>query len=347
MERWYKLLVVCGLITLFTGCGEGIGISPPEPPPLTDPEALLPPAQLFMTNHSYGTTRASYKNVFAGTANVVLGALSLRAEGRTVVTDMIPLTLTGAVGFMEVNNFKLRRDGDPTCARAIQVSPTNLVFNLKDCPIAERPSETVELELAGDVVGGVNRYFQFTIPNAAAFGAHDLAGRSVPATLVNDVWPLELTYLVIDRGSIEIKRSISFAQRTVTAGAPQTQPISVFTFAALGEPIRTTAFNIDLYFEGGLRSDDVYDLAVLDGANDWIAPVVTSLPNTNPRASYRNLNKIHRPTEIDYEIVAAKIRPGAVGALTVCISGYAGQGFTSLSNQSAPAVCGNQMIVVP
>lgn len=344
MERWCRVLILGSLVAMLSGCGEGMAIGWPESPSVIDPEAGLPPGSIEITNQSYGNSMMSGRIIHAGTFGADIGGHTLRSYGRTAIIPTVTITLEGSAGPSEVRNLVLEYDGSPTCAPAATIIGTHATFDLNDCPVVLRATEQASFRYKANIVGGVSRYFQFSLNDANALVAHDLAGRSVPITLDTGTWPAKFTYVAIDTGSIAVKLSESFTKRVITAGAPQTQTLAIFAFSAYGEAARTSFLSVDLYFNDGFLPGDLYDLTVFNGPDPIALPLV-NLPTTNPRATY-STNIIHPPGVINYEIVTAKVRDGTVGTVKACIN-HSTQGFTSLADLPTTTVCGNLMSATP
>ncbi len=333
----------------FGACGEGTPIAGSELPTMamTDPEAGLPPGIVQITNNSAGVTAPGI-SVNAGTSNFNIGSYSIVGYNRTTLTNKFVFKALGSADASDVSGLHLWRNGQPLCHLDPNIVNNEAVIDLTDCPIRLAPGETANLLLKANIVSGVNRHAQFSLADATSVSAHDLINNPVPVTTNTGNWPLTLSYITINQGSLTAKRAGYFTEQSISTTTAGRHAMAVVSLAALGEAVRLTGFNLNLYFGGGLQPSDLTDLVVNDDTRGLVGTTISSVPGLNPRASFSNLNLIVPQATVANEIIEAKFRAGAQGTVQACLSDIYAQGFTSLAGISLPQeICGNIMTVLP
>ncbi len=246
-------------ISALGACGEGTPIAGSEPPTMamTDPEADLPPGSIEVIDLSANTqmpgTRVNAGNV------VALGCFAVKSVGRTTVLDTTAFTMVGSANASDVTDIKLFVGQIPAGASAHPTTP-RIEFDLTNKSFSFSAGYSAIICAEATIAGGVNRYIQAQI-NDGDIQAHDLAGHPVPVTLNTGSWPLKMSYISIDVGSLRIDRASWFTSTTLIAGQ-NSQIAGAFTPIALGEPSRITSTDVFLYLDGTLQASDVLSLSI-------------------------------------------------------------------------------------
>jgi hypothetical protein len=298
-------------------CSEGTPIAGSEPPAMTDPEADLPPGLVQLTNSSVGITAPGI-NVNAGTSNFTIGSVMITGIGRTTLTDTFIFDAIGSASTTDVRGLRLWSGGQPLRhGDPIIIDDRRAIIDLKNCPIRLSPGQTANLLVKAHIFGGVNRYAQFSLANAKVVNARDLVGRPVPVTINTGSWPLNLSYVTIDHGSLQTRADDTFTTTRVKADGTSQKLASIMQ-AALGEAIRLSSVSVDLYFfSDKIQDTQVVDLIVTDTFNGAIAPPTATIKATNPRATYF-INEIIPAETMTYKTISASFKPGTSGTLVAC-----------------------------
>ena len=225
----------------FGACGEGTPIAGSEPQTMvmTDPEADLPPGSIEIVNLSAGT---QMPGIPVNAGNVTsLGCFGVKSVGRTTVLDSSAFTMVGSASASDVTDIKLFVGQIPAGASAHPTTP-RIEFDLTNNSFSFSAGYNEIICAQATIAGGVNRYVQAQI-NEGDIQAHDLAGHPVPVTLNTGTWPLTLSYITINQGSLTAKRADYFTEQSISTTTAGRHAMAVVSLAAFGEAIRLTGMN--------------------------------------------------------------------------------------------------------
>lgn len=202
-------------------------------------------SSLSVTNNSNNQTSGSPLTVNAGTLNQVLHTSTLNVGTRDASLKSVAYKYVGSAAMSSVANLSLYVDGVKVATGGVNPMTSYVTFDLNSTPVLLKTGNRV-LELRGDVVGGSDRYFQFSIENKADLMVEDstLPGVSVS----NNVSNFKGTYISVKTGNLVISQDPSFTQTTVV-GASANMEVARFVVTAYGETTKIETLAVK--FENG------------------------------------------------------------------------------------------------
>lgn len=293
-----------------------------------------------ITNSSAGITAPGI-SVNAGQKNFTVGQFSLLGQNQTVQVLSIKVTLIGSANTTDVNNYTLWNGGTQVGQAVPSATGNAVVFDLSNAPLQLTAGQTANLIVRADILGGVNRYFQMSIQRNYDVVARDTTfNMGLLPTLNTGNFPMNLSYVTINQGSLTVVRSTSSPSGNLLPGGTN-QTVATFDMTANGEAVRLTAVNLNLALTNNMTSTNLTNLKLVDDQGQQIGTTQATVGTSDPRATYSNLNYIIPANTTRKVSVVVDVASGATGNLQASINGLTAQGFTSLSNITPASQSGN------
>jgi len=280
--------------------------------------------------------------VNAGVNNFLAGEISLQANNSAVQVKSIKLTENGTINAgSDLANIKLYNAG-------VQVGPTmpslnpdgTVVFDLSSNPLQIASGQTVNLEIHADVVGGVNRYFKFTVQRSYDIVATDMT-YNVGASVTGS-FPVNGTQVNVSQGTLTVSKDAASPANYVVPGSTN-QTLASFDFTAAGEAVRVTGLTYQITYNNVAANTVWNNLKLVDDQGVQIGSVHTS-DNTvasSKTVTLTNLNYIIPAGHKAILSIKADVVSGYTGTLQASITGGSAQGYTSLATVTIPTQTGN------
>lgn len=295
-------------------------------------------AQLQISGYS-----SSSVSVNAGQTNYLVGQFTLQASNNPAKLSYISFQNVGSVSSGDLRNIKLMY-GSTQLGNTISVldSSNKAVFDLSNAPLMLTSGQSVVVSLYADIMGGVNRTFQFSIQQAGdVHGVDTMYGVGIGATLSSGSFPVTFYNGQISNGGVIVSKSSSTPTTYAVAGNTN-QVFAKFDVLASGDSIR---FNqIDFSIAGG---PVISNFRVVD---DQGVQLGTTMATTS--ASYSagagNLNYIIPTNTTRTLTVYGDLSSTATGTVTVTLGGgsTSAQSYTTLSSVSVGTSAGNALQVL-
>lgn len=184
-----------------------------------------------------------------GTQGATIGYFQLAGSNQPLSVTYLKLTNVGSVAQSDIQNIKLYNGSTQVGTTMQQAADKTVTFDLSSSPMIIPSGTTVNLYLKGDVMGGSNRNFQFTIQRTSdilvtdttyATGIVPGLGTStgtapIPSGTTNQV--------SVNAGTATLQVSTT----SPTGNIPTTASgvtLSTFNFTASGEDVRVSAITV-------------------------------------------------------------------------------------------------------
>jgi len=276
-----------------------------------------------VTNGSAGITAGTALSVNAGQAKFNAGVFTLQANNQAVSVKSITLTNTASLGPSDLANVTLY-NGATQVGTAQAIGGANQVtFDLTANPLQLSAGQSVQLFLYTDIVGGVNRYFQFSVQHNYDIVATDMMYNIgfLPAMNTGN-FPMNLSYVSVQQGTLTLTRDFASPVNYVLPGGTN-QTIAKFDFVAGGEAVKITQLNAVLN-----TTANVTNLKVIDDQGTQIGTTQATVATTT---SYTNLNYLIPSGTKRVVSIILDVGTNFSGTLTGTLNNIAGQGYTSLA----------------
>jgi hypothetical protein len=323
--------VVAGAFPIMSGQLQAVSVSNP---------AL---ASLTVNSVGVGTS------VNAGTTNFLAGEFTIQAQNSPVSVRSIKLTEVGSLNSAaDLANIRLMNGSQQVGNVIPQLNADGtVVFDLTTNPMVIPSGQTVNLMLYVDVVGGVNRSFQFTLQRTYDLVGVDQTynvGAAVTAVDPNtNPFPINnqtANKINVQQGTLTVNKDVASPSGYVVPGATN-QVIAAFDVQANGEAVRITALNFGMTWGSAAVENTVFNnLKLVDDQGVQLGTTYTSgsaSTTFSQNAALSNLNYIVPANTKRIVYVKADILSSAtaVGSIYGTLSGIVGQGYTSLAAANA------------
>ena len=299
---------------------------------------------LTINNASAGNTSASALAVNAGQTNFLVGQFTVQASNQTVQVKSLKFTNTGSTAIADIQNIKLYNGATLLGAASTSASDNTVTFDLSASPMQLTSGQTAVLYLYADVMGGVNRNFQFSIQHNYDVVAQDMMYNVgiLPALTgsLSTSFPVSLSYVNVQAGTLTVTRDTASPINYVLPGGTN-QTLAKIDFAAAGEAIRVTGVTPTL--TGTFTPSTITNLKLVDDQGQQIGTTQATVTATGSQTALSNLNYVIAANSTRVVSVIADVSSSASGTITAGVTGIAGQGYTSLASVSAGAQTGNSL----
>ncbi|MCX6780794.1 MAG: hypothetical protein NT003_01615 [Candidatus Magasanikbacteria bacterium] len=298
--------------------------------------------------------------VDAGKLAYTVGTFKVKADNQEISLKKIKFTQIGSVGPSDLQNFKLKVAGVQLDGAKALLDGNTLTFDLtKDANGATNADnglkllagQTKFLDIIGDVIGGTNRNFKFSVQNVEDVTAYD-AGYKVNAPIVDwntHAFAVEtLTATTVNTGTLTVSVATDAPNSNVASSASSVV-LSSFKLVAAGEDMKVSSLVVTSTSSDWTNIFKNVKL-VLDGTT--VGTAVTSL-TAGTTATYTFSNnfvvKVGAPStlQIIADLTDATITGGTNETISLgLVAGSSNvQGLTSLTTTGSTAISGNTLTV--
>lgn len=303
----------------------------------------------------------SATTVDAGKTNYVLGTFKFKANDQELSLRKVKFTQIGSIGPNDLKNLKLQIAGIQYDGVKASLDNNTVTFDLtKDSTGAANADgglkilagQTKFLDIVGDIVGGTNRNYKFSVQNAEDVSAWDTAYK-VFVTVADwntDAFAIEtLAQTTINTGAMTMSVATDAPNGNIAAGASAVT-LAKFNLSAAGEDMKFSQLVANL--TSNSSGTDFLTLKnaklMLDGAQ--VGSTVTSF-TTSSAATFTFSNNfivhVGKPSTLE---VVADLTDTSVGsndliAVSLATGSSNVQGQTSLTTSNSTAVSGNTLTV--
>jgi len=266
---------------------------------------------------------ATALSVNAGQAKFNAGQFTLQANNQAVSVQSITLTNTASLAPSELANISLWNGATQIGMSQSIVGNNQVTFDLSANPLQLAAGQSVQLFLYTDIVGGVNRYFQFSVQHNYDIVAKDMMFNIgfLPAMSTGS-FPMSLSYVNVQQGTLTLTRSFDSPVNYLLPGGTN-QTIAKFKFVAGGEAVKITQLDAVVTTIANLTN-----LKVIDDQGTQIGTTQTTVATTT---SYTNLNYLIPAGTSRVVSVIVDVGSSKTGTLSATINNITGQGYTSLA----------------
>lgn len=184
-----------------------------------------------------------------GTQGATIGYFQLAGSNQPLSVTYLKLTNVGSVAQADIQNIKLYNGSTQVGTTQQQAADKTVTFDLSSSPLIIPSGNTVNLYVKGDVMGGSNRTFQFTIQRTSDILATDTTYNTgiVPglgsATGTSPVPSSTTNQVTVNAGTATMQVSMTSPTGNIPTGATSVT-LSTFNFTATGEDVRVSALTV-------------------------------------------------------------------------------------------------------
>ncbi|MDD2231222.1 MAG: hypothetical protein PHY48_17705, partial [Candidatus Cloacimonetes bacterium] len=181
-----------------------------------------------------------------GTTAQDLWKFKVTGANQKISLSKIKLTMIGTIAADDLQNLALYQGSTKLGATATQLDADKTVtFDLSSSPF-EINKTNKDFTLKGDIVGGTNRTYQFSIQSMDDVSVTDVENGVRIKAGDADSWTViqAAAATTISVGSLTVVKTPSVATGNVAKGALD-QLLASFDFKATGEPIKITTINLE------------------------------------------------------------------------------------------------------
>jgi len=283
---------------------------------------------ITVTNGSTSNnTSATALTVNAGQTNFNAGQFTLQANNQAVSVKSITLTNTASLSPSDLANISLFQGATKLGTSQSIAGQNQVTFDLSANPLQLAAGQTMQLYVYADVVGGVNRYFQFSVQHNYDIVAQDLMFNIgfLPALSTGN-FPMNLAYVSVQQGTLTINRSALSPVNYVLPGGTN-QTVAKFDFVAGGEAVKVTQLTATITTSTAATAT-LTNVKVIDDQGTQIGTTQSTWAGT---IAYTNLNYLIPAGTTRVISVIADVATTFAGTLSAAVSSIAGQGYTSLA----------------
>lgn len=218
-----------------------------------------------LTLNTYTTFPAT---IDPGVTNRELWRFNLVGANWDVAVEYLKLTVVGTVAATDLANIKLTVGGVQMGSTANLNSNKEVVFDMKSSPYVVKAGQTKTVQVMGDVVGGTNRAFKFTVQEIADVVARDMnysvylkPNQSDSFTLIQ---PEAGDGTDINTGTLTVTRHLSSPTGYITLGLTSAT-VAKFNLKANGEDVKITSLGVSAIVSGSNNTDLNNGKLYLDG----------------------------------------------------------------------------------
>lgn len=292
----------------------------------------------------------SAATVDAGKVGHTLGTFKFKAIDQEVLLKSIKFTQIGTIATTDLQNLKLVVGG-VQYGSVMQLGTDNTVsFDLSghaDGGLKILAGQTKFADIVGDVVGGTNRNFKFSVQNEEHIVAFDNSYKvniTVASWNTNAFAVETLAATTVNTGTVTITVA-STSPNGNTALSASGVVVARFTLSAAGEDVKFTSLSVSS------TASDYTDIfknvkITLDGAQ--VGTTASSLTAGVANAySFSNnfVVKAGKPStlEVIADLTDSSLAAGSTFSFNLVAGSSNAQGLTSLTNLSSAAVSGNTL----
>ena len=299
-------------------------------------------ATLSITGFSSSTV-----SVNAGQTNYLVGQFTLQASNNPAKITSLRFTNVGSVSSQYLQNIKLMQGATQLAATVSALDNSNVVsFDLSRAPLMLTSGQSVVLSLYADVMGGVNRTFQFSIQQSSdVTGVDTMYGVGIgadanTATTALDGFPVQFYNATINQGGVVASKNASTPTTNVVAGNTN-QVFAKYDILASGDSIR---FNqMDFTITGG---NTIKNFRVVDDQGVQIGTTGATV-TTAYSAGSGSLNYIIPANVTRTLTVYGDLDATASSTVQVTLAGTtSAQSYSTLNSTTVSAVGGNALTVL-
>jgi hypothetical protein len=283
---------------------------------------------ITVTNGSTSNnTSATALSVNAGQAKFNAGQFTLQANNQAVSVQSITLTNTASLAPTELANIALYNGATQIGTAQSIVGNNQVTFDISANPLQLAAGQSVQLFLYADIVGGVNRYFQFSVQHNYDIVAKDMMFNIgfLPAMNTGN-FPMSLSYVSVQQGTMTLTRDFASPVNYVLPGGTN-QTLAKFKFAAGGEAVKITQLNATITTSTA-AAGTLTNVKVIDDQGTQVGTTQTTWAGT---IAYTNLNYLIPAGTSRVVSVIADVASTFAGTAVAAVSNIAGQGYTSLA----------------
>lgn len=295
-------------------------------------------AQLQISGYS-----SSSVTVNAGQSNYLVGQFTLQASNNPAKLTYLSFQNVGSVSSGDLRNIKLMY-GSTQLGNTIGVldSSNKAIFDLSNAPLMLTSGQSVVVSLYADIMGGVNRTFQFSIQQSSDIhGVDTMYGVGIGASLPSGSWPVTFYNGAISNGGLVISKSSSTPATYAVAGNTN-QVLAKFDVLASGDSVRFNQINFSV--SGG---NTISNFRVVDDQGVQLGTTQTVSTSTYSAGS-GNLNYIIPANTTRTITVYGDLDSAASGTLAITFgtSGSSAQSYTTLSSVAVSQTSANSLQVL-
>jgi hypothetical protein len=293
----------------------------------------------------------SAATVDAGKVGYTLGTFKVKAVDQEMLVKSVKFTQIGTIATTELKNIKLNVAGVQYGATQDLGTDNTLSFDFSgaaDGGLKLLAGQTKFMDLVGDIVGGTNRTFAFSIQNQEDVQAYDNAYKVfVPVyTWSSDAFTVQtLGTTTVNSGNLTTSNAVGAPNGNVALNASSVT-IARFTLSAAGENVKIS--NISVLPASSDATNVLKNVKLmLDGTQ--VGSTVTSSTVSLGAIAYTFSNnftvKVGTPSVLE---VVADLNDASLAANETLSAGLVAgssnaQGIISLASMSTGAVSGNTL----
>lgn len=304
--------------------------------------------------------------VDAGKTGYTLGTFKFKAASQDIIVKKLKLTQIGSIANGDLANFKLQIGGVQFDGVKASMDAGTLTFDLSkdssgvanaDMGVKILAGQTKFVDLIGDVVGGTNRTYAFSVQNQEDVLAFDNAYKVyVPVfagvNFTGTVFAVQtLTSTTVNVGTLTISQA-SDAPTGNIAKNGSSVALARFTLQANGEDVKLSSLTVV-----GTAASTTFAMRnvkiLLDGQQ--VGTTVSSstaqgdVTSTNSVFTFSNNFVVHtgKPSvlEVQADLTDSSVLSGHTIAAALKAGSANGQGLTSLTSIDSTAISGNTLTV--
>lgn len=290
---------------------------------------------------------SSTVTVNAGQTNYLVGQFTIQASNNPAKVTSLRLTNVGSVSPNYLQNVRVMQGTTQLGATVSALDNSNVLFvDLSSAPLMLTSGQSVVISLYADIMGGVNRTFQFSIQQSSdVTGVDTMYGVGIgadanSATTALDGFPVQFYSATINQGGVVASKNAATPTTNAVAGNTN-QVFAKFDILASGDSIR---FNqMDFTITGG---NTITNFRVVDDQGVQIGTTGASV-TTAYSAGSGSLNYII-PANVTRTItVYGDLGSTASSTVQVTLAGTtSAQSYTTLSSTAVSAVGANVLTVL-
>jgi hypothetical protein len=309
--------------------------------------------KLTLAHSNYSAT------VDAGETEFELWKVSMAAADQNVEVKYIKFTNVGTIAAGDLQNIKLVGDDGVTYGETHDElgADGTVAFDLSAVPIAITKGNTEYYSIKGDIVGGTNRTFKFSVQNMDDMIIEDMNYEVYIKPNQEDSWTIieSAANSSISTGSLTVTRNLASPSGNVPLDGTNVT-VGKFDFAAVGENIKISSLPIDVTnsTQTDAADDGLYELKlIVDGTQIGSTTHVTTNAGADTTFTFGN-NFIIPAGETKTLEITATIKDGGADSFTATdvfyvqlVTGSGNwQGVTSLTTGATGSSDGYSLTVV-
>lgn len=292
----------------------------------------------------------SAATVDAGKVGYTLGTFKFKAIDQEILVKKIKFTQIGTIATTDLTNLKLMVGGVQYDASKPLSTDNTVWFDLSghaDGGLKILAGQTKFTDILGDIVGGTNRNFKFSVQNQEDVVAFDNSYKVnvAVASWNTDAFAVEtLAATTVNTGTVTVTVATGAPSGNVATSASGVE-VARFTLTAAGEDVKFTTLSVSS------TASDYTDIfknvkITLDGAQVGTTAATLTAGVANAYTFSNNfVVKAGKPsTLVVYaDLTDSSLAAASTFSFTLVAGSSNAQGLTSLTNLSSTAVSGNTL----